>query len=232
MVGLIVNPVNSVVPAMCELWKKKGKPLSTCREGSRLLGAAGRSHSRGPLMPVERPEPCQDRGRRSLSSLTFLPLCICLYVRRTQVCTYCSYPHVFARIQSYFCHLLCRKFMHSIYICNTYICTYMRSLYPVTYIYIYIYIIYLLGMDGCDYLHVHTYLHTYIPTYIHTYIRTYVHTDIQPYGQTRMHACRHTCIHAYRETDGRIGRATDVPRCTCGCACIYANMCVVQVEVP
>merc|ERR1711920_52140 len=24
VVGLIVNPVNSVVPAMCELWKKKG----------------------------------------------------------------------------------------------------------------------------------------------------------------------------------------------------------------
>merc|ERR1719454_840822 len=24
IVGLIVNPVNSVVPAMCELWKKKG----------------------------------------------------------------------------------------------------------------------------------------------------------------------------------------------------------------
>merc|ERR1712023_625000 len=24
VIGLIVNPVNSVVPAMCELWKKKG----------------------------------------------------------------------------------------------------------------------------------------------------------------------------------------------------------------
>ena len=24
VVGLIVNPVNSVVPAMCEMWKKKG----------------------------------------------------------------------------------------------------------------------------------------------------------------------------------------------------------------
>ena len=35
MVGLIVNPVNSVVPAMCELWKKKGAPLRPD------LGAAG-----------------------------------------------------------------------------------------------------------------------------------------------------------------------------------------------
>ena len=209
MVGLIVNPVNSVVPAMCELWKKKGKPLSTCREGSRLLGAAGRSHSRGPLMPVERPEPCQDRGRRSLSSLTFLPLCICLYVRRTQVCTYCSYPHVFARIQSYFCHLLCRKFMHSIYICNTYICTYMRSLYPVTYIYIY----HISVGDGRDVticMYIPTYIHTYLHTYIHTYIRTYVHTDIQPYGQTRMHACRHTCIQRDRRPDRQSNRCAQV----------------------
>ena len=203
MVGLIVNPVNSVVPAMCELWKKKGKPLSTCREGSRLLGAAGRSHSRGPLMPVERPEPCQDRGRRSLSSLTFLPLCICLYVRRTQVCTYCSYPHVFARIQSYFCHLLCRKFMHSIYICNTYICTYMRSLYPVTYIYIYIYISYICwGWTGCDYLHVHTYLHTYIPTYIHTYVHTYVRTYRHTAIRTDTHACMQAYMHTERQTAG------------------------------
>merc|ERR1719346_765285 len=29
VVGLIVNPVNSVVPAMCELWKKKG--LKSCK---------------------------------------------------------------------------------------------------------------------------------------------------------------------------------------------------------
>merc|ERR1719226_56110 len=29
VVGLIVNPVNSVVPAMCELWKKKG--LDPCK---------------------------------------------------------------------------------------------------------------------------------------------------------------------------------------------------------
>ena len=28
VVGLIVNPVNSVVPAMCELWKKKGRLLN------------------------------------------------------------------------------------------------------------------------------------------------------------------------------------------------------------
>merc|ERR1712087_550524 len=29
VIGLIVNPVNSVVPAMCELWKKKG--LKSCK---------------------------------------------------------------------------------------------------------------------------------------------------------------------------------------------------------
>merc|ERR1712188_148986 len=29
VIGLIVNPVNSVVPAMCELWKKKG--LDPCK---------------------------------------------------------------------------------------------------------------------------------------------------------------------------------------------------------
>ena len=36
VVGLIVNPVNSVVPAMCEMWRKKG-----LKGALKLLKAAG-----------------------------------------------------------------------------------------------------------------------------------------------------------------------------------------------
>merc|ERR1712048_1290751 len=60
VIGLIVNPVNSVVPAMCELWKKAGlnpkkipaqrsarlQPigrLSPCESGNGRSSCAGRS---------------------------------------------------------------------------------------------------------------------------------------------------------------------------------------------
>ena len=50
------------------------------------------------------------------------------------------------------------------------------------------------------YLHIPTYVHTYIRTYVHTYIRTYVHTYIRTYVHTYIRTYVPTYIHTYLHT--------------------------------